>query len=290
ASSLGQHHWFCTNRFVMDYSLYNGSKAAKGCYSSNRWDQAEWESNLENCRRDLDLLDRPQQSIRPGKYRVYLAPAAVGELLGTMSWSAFSQSAFKTGFPVMKKLFDRSASWSPKISIRENFSLGLAPAFNSFGEVAPNEIDLIRQGQLINLLTNSRTGKEYAIPSNQANVSESPRSLEMDPGGLEENDILSELGTGLYLSNLHYCNWSDPASARITGMTRYACFFVEGRQIAGPISDMRFDVSLYDIWGTGLIALTKFRQILPETGTYSSRSFGGMHLPGMLIEGFTFTL
>ena len=31
-------------------------------------------------------------------------------------------------------------------------------------------------------------------------------------GLLREQDVLKELGTGLYLSNLHYLNWSDPVS------------------------------------------------------------------------------
>ena len=31
--------------------------------------------------------------------------------------------------------------------------------------------------------------------------------------------------------NLHYLNWSDNIGGRITGMTRYACFWVENGEI-----------------------------------------------------------
>ena len=33
-------------------------------------------------------------------------------------------------------------------------------------------------------------------------------------------------------------------------MTRYACFWVEGGEVVGPIKDMRWDESLYDAWAT----------------------------------------
>ena len=39
------------------------------------------------------------------------------------------------------------------------------------------------------------------------------------PGNLKSDEILEQLGTGLYISNLHYLNWSDLTAGRITGMT-----------------------------------------------------------------------
>ena len=114
--------------------------------------------------------------------------------------------------------------------------------------------------------------------------------MDVKPGTLEEKDILKALGTGLYLSNLHYLNWSDLVSARVTGMTRYACFWVEGGEIIGPINDLRWDESLYDALGSQLIALTTQAEIDPAVETYFHRALGGSRTPGALIEGFTFTL
>ena len=73
-------------------------------------------------------------------------------------------------------------------------------------------------------------------------------------------------------------------------MTRFACFWVENGDIVAPINDMRFDVSLYDIWGDGLIDLTDFQNVSVNNLTYGSREFGGEKLPGMLIKDFKFTL
>ena len=116
------------------------------------------------------------------------------------------------------------------------------------------------------------------------------RSPEFGAGGLRNDDILQQLDTGLYLSNLHYLNWSDRSGGRITGMTRYACFWVENGELVAPIENLRFDDSIYDFLGANLIDLTEFREFVPDTGTYSKRSLGGILNPGMLIDQFTFTL
>ncbi len=102
--------------------------------------------------------------------------------------------------------------------------------------------------------------------------------------------MLERLGTGLYLNNLWYCNYSDRNDCRITGMTRFAAFWVEDGEIRAPLSPMRFDESLYRMLGEHLIGLTAEREFLFDTGTYHQRSTDSLHLPGALIEDFAFTL
>ncbi len=289
-NSQGQNHWFATETFFVDYSLYNGPKAAKGNFNGARWNENEWCVNLHRTRGQLELLSKPAQKVKPGKYRTYLAPRAFSDLTGMLGWGALSAASWKQGRSAFKKLADGEKRLSPKFNVRENFELGLSPRFNALGEVAPTSISLIEGGEIKNLLVSSRTAKEYGLKANAATDDESPRSLDVDPGSLEEEDVLKELGTGLYLSNLHYLNWSDPVSARITGMTRYACFWVENGEIAGPIKDLRFDESLYDALGSKLIALTKLQEIDPAMDTYGGRALGGCRAPGALIDDFTFTL
>jgi predicted Zn-dependent protease len=88
---------------------------------------------------------------------------------------------------------------------------------------------------------------------------------------------------------LHYLNWSDPQTARLTGMTRYACFRVESGEIAEPIRDLRFDESLYRMFGSSLEALTRDSRLFPSTDTYGQRALGGCQVPGALINAFRFT-
>lgn len=207
-----------------------------------------------------------------------------------LNWNALSASAWKQGRSPFKKLAEHEATLSPLLNVEENFAMGLTPRFNSLGEVSETRVPLIGAGELKNLLVSSRTAKEYAMVGNGACAEESPRAMDVSAGTLDEKDILAALGTGLYLSNLHYLNWSDPVSARVTGMTRYACFWVEDGEIKGPIKDLRWDESLYGALGSKLLALTSYTEIDPAVDTYFQRSLGGSRTPGALIEGFTFTL
>lgn len=289
-NSKGQRHWFATTTFFLDYSIYNGPKAAKGCYAGSTWSAAEWAANLERTRTMLALQSLPQQDVKPGSYRTYLAPRAFSDLLGMLNWNALSASAWKQGRSPFKRLAEHEATLSPLLSVEENFSMGLTPRFNSLGEVSAARVPLIDRGTLSNLLVSSRTAKEYGLDANGASAEESPRAMDVSAGHLADKDVLAALGTGLYLSNLHYLNWSDPVSARVTGMTRYACFWVEGGEIKGPIKDLRWDESLYTALGEKLMALTSHTEIDPAVDTYFRRSLGGSRTPGALIDGFTFTL
>jgi predicted Zn-dependent protease len=238
----------------------------------------------------LEKLQRPPVDVKPGQYRTYLAPRAFSDLLGLLGWNALSAAAWKQGRCPFKKLAEKQMQLSPLLSLGENFALGLSPRFNSLGEVSDSKLPLIAAGELSTFLINSRTAKEYGLAGNAASEGESPRSLDVACGTLAEPDILKALGTGLYLSNLHYLNWSDPVSARVTGMTRYACFWVEDGDIVGPIKDLRWDESLYEALGPKLLALTDWAEIDPASDTYFARALGGSRVPGALIEGWTFTL
>jgi predicted Zn-dependent protease len=289
-NSAGQSHWFATESFFLDYSLYDGPKAAKGSYAGARWDAQQWAANIARTRDLLDKLKRPTVNVQPGQYRTYLAPRAFADVLGMMGWNALSAAAWKQGRSPFKKLVEREAKFSPLLSFGENFGLALTPRFNSLGEVSDSQLPLMEAGELRSLLVNSRTAKEYGLTGNAAGEGEAPRSLDVACGTLAEADILKAIGTGLYLSNVHYLNWSDPVSARVTGMTRYACFWVENGEIVGPINDLRWDESLYDALGSKLLALTNWADIDPACETYYTRALGGSRVPGALIEGWTFTL
>ena len=290
ANSKGQFHWFQTESFTMDYSLFSGNKAVKGCYSGTHWKSEDFKASIEQSAEFLEIMKKESIQIQKGSYKVYLAPSAVAEILGLIQWSSLSFDSYKKGNNAFKKLADGEKQLSPLFSMKENFDIGLTPLFNDLGEVSKPQVSLITNGKLTQFLISSRSEKEYGIKSNQANSSESARSIEILPGKLKKSDILKELGTGLYLSNLHYLNWSDQPNARCTGMTRYACLWVENGKIVGPIKDMRFDVSLFDILGEKLKAITEFQEIEAETSTYYERSIGGKKLPGILIDGFEFTL
>ncbi|MTF37816.1 TldD/PmbA family protein [Cyanobacterium aponinum] len=289
-NSLGQKHWFATDSFFIDYSLINhNNKAIKGTFSARDWDFNQYQHQINWNKKQLEKLNLPIHEVKPGNYRTYLAPSAIASLLGMFSWGAISEASLQQGGSALAKM-RQEENLSVLFSLKENFESGNVPRFNDLGEVSPNELPLIESGKLVNTLINSRTALEYNLTANGANNSESLRSPEIKAGSLKEEEILKNLDTGLYLSNLHYLNWSDRSSGRITGMTRYGCFWVEKGEIVATIKDLRFDDSLYSFFGHNLIALTDFREFIPEVSTYESRSLGGCLVPGALVNQFTFTL
>lgn len=291
ADSVGQQHWFATDSYSLDFSLFTPEgQAVKETLAGSQWDQSTYTAKIEECRLQLDRLSRPSKSIQRGQYRTYLAPAAVAELLHMLSWGGVSEASFQQGGSCFGALRRGEKQLSPKFTLRENFQPGLVPRFNELGEVAPLTLPIIESGKLINLLVCSATAKEYKLEANGASEEEALRSPEILPGDLSHDRILKELDTGLYVSNLHYLNWSDRPNGRITGMTRYACFWVENGEIVAPIENLRFDDSLYQFWGENLTALTDFQEFIPNVGTYENRELGGVWVPGMLVENFTYTL
>lgn len=293
-NSTGQFHYFENDQFFFDYSLYDGPHAAKGYYSEEKWNDIVFSQQAQQIKNTLSLLKKPQIQIQPGSYRTYLAPMAVQEIMEIFNWKAVSRSAYEQGFAPLKKLYTGENLFSSKFSLTENNELGLDSHFNSLGELSPKILPIIENGILKNFLINSATAKEYNLISNNADEglwnNESLRSIDVKAGNLIENEILAKLGTGLYLTNLHYINWSDPQSARITGMTRFACFWVEKGEIVGPIQNLRFDDTLYMLFGTELIDLTLNLSTFLNTLTYQKRSLGGMRVPGMLLNKMNFTL
>jgi predicted Zn-dependent protease len=294
-NSAGMRHVFSAQSFFLDHSLYTvntagENKAVKGLHAGTVWREDDLAAAIETARQRLDRLRQDSRTIEPGEYRVYLAPAAVDALIGMFSWGGVSYSAWKKGESALARWIDGEAAFSPLFSLEEDFTLGLAPRFNSSGETAPARLPVVASGQLGHLLTSARTAREYDVEGNGAESSEGLRTPHMASGELAERDILAALDTGLYIANLHYLNWSDVHSARLTGMTRYACFWVERGELVAPIRDLRFDESLYRILGSELESVTADSALLMDTDTYGQRSVGGSKVPGILVKKFRFTL
>lgn len=292
ADSVGQQHWFATETFALDYSLFTPiGQAVKGMFAGSQWDAVAYAEKLDASKHQLArLMATPPKTVERGQYRTYLAPAAVAELIGMLSWGAVSEGSMQRGGSALATLQRGEKQLSHQFTLMETFQRGAVPRFNELGEVAPVTLPIIEAGQLKNTLVNSRTAKEYNKTANGAASGEYLRSPEVSPGTLNPSDVLSALDTGLYLSNLHYLNWSDRPNGRITGMTRYACFWVEQGELVAPIENLRFDESLYHCLGDRLCHLTNSQEFIPEVETYDHRKLGGMWVPGILVEDFTYTL
>lgn len=291
ANSFGQRNWHQTASFNLDWSLYHSrDKAVKTTYAGFDWDSAGFESRFRNAATQLALLQREPVSIKPGAYRAYLTPTALSEILGMLNWGGLSEKALRTMQSPLRRMREEGLRLNPAVTLVENTADGLAPAFQADGFIKPERLALIDQGRLVGSLVSPRTAKEYGIATNGADGSESASSLDLAGGSLPLSRVLEELDTGVFISNLWYLNFSDRANFRLTGMTRFASFWVEGGEIKAPLNVMRFDDSLFRILGDKLIALTREREMLIDADSYGARSTGSARLPGALVRDFVFVL
>ena len=291
ASSLGVRHWHAVENFNFEWCLYHDrDKAVKTSYAGDRWEAGEFDSRMRFAREQLARLREPARKLKPGAYRTYFAPPAMTELLGMLSWAGFGLKSRNTKQSALIRMAEEAAAMSPLVTIRENTGEGIASPFQGDGFVRPPAVPLIAEGRLAAPLVSPRSAREYGVATNGANSQETPESLDLAAGALPQQDVLKALDTGLYVGNLWYLNFSDRASCRLTGMTRFASFWVENGEIRAPLDVMRFDDSAYRILGENLEALTNERDLVPDADTYEQRSTLSMRTPGALVRDFTLTL
>lgn len=290
ASSFGAFGWHQANSFNFDWSLFHANgQAVKANCAGQAWNTEHFVARLRQAREQLAFLGRPAITLKPGRYRAYLAPAAMDEIAGMLCWGGFSAQALATGNSALQRLYSGDACLSPLVSFDEQVSGSLSPPFSDEGSPR-QDLRLISEGRALERLVSARSAVEFELQANGADGYESPCALSLAPGQLASAQVLERLGTGLYISNLWYLNYSDLPAARMTGLTRFATFWVEEGRIQGPVSTMRFDDSLYTLLGSQLEDLTRERELILSTSTYGQRSTGSSHLPGALVKALTLTL
>lgn len=290
ASTRGSRGWYAVTNFDFSWSLYDPSgRAIRTRYTGDDWRDAEFARRVEAAAARLPTLRLAPKTLAPGRYRTYFEPTALEQLVGVMASGGFSARAHASARSPLHKLHAGDAAFDPRIAFTEDLTLGIAPAFNADGYVRDN-VPLVAGGRSVGRLTSARTAREHGLIPNGAEDHEAPVSLTMAGGALADADVLATLDTGLYIGNLWYVNFSDRMNCRLTGMTRFATFWVEHGRIVAPVDAMRFDDSLYRLFGEELEQLGAKPELLLDENTWGERATGGLCLPGLLARGFELTL
>ncbi len=291
ANSYGQRNWQESASFNLDWSLYQTrDKAVKSAYAGFEWSSAEFAAKFATATQQLEILKRTPVTVPPGGYRAYLTPTALNEMVGMLNWGGLSEKSLRTKQSSLRRMRDEGLCFNPAVTLRENTLDGLAPGFQAEGFIKPDSVLLVEQGKLVGSMISPRTAQEYDLSANGANTDESASSLDLAAGELAQATILAELGTGIFVSNLWYLNFSDRASCRITGMTRFATFWVEDGVIKAPLNVMRFDDSLFRVLGDKLIGLTRERELLIDGSSYGGRGTDSARMPGAMVKDLMFVL
>ena len=291
ANSLGQRNWFASHNFNWDWSLVHSvDKAVKSGYAGKKWDAEAFANKMSDAKSQLKLLARPSKTLNPGSVRAYLSPVALSEILSLLSWSGFGLASHKNKTTPLLGLLEGDQRLSEKFSLIEDIAGGVAPDFQSDGFRRPSQVSLIENGAVSGALVSPRSAKEFGVQTTGANGGESPDSLSVAGGDLPTAEVLKALDTGVWIGNLWYLSYSDRSAGRMTGMTRFATFWVEDGEIVAPVNVMRFDDTIHRMLGSELEALTVEQELLLSASSYYNRSTASSNLPGALLKDFAFTL
>lgn len=289
SNSMGQRNWHSSNTFNVDWSCYlQADKAVKNNYSGFIWDNKKLSAYMDETRTQLKAMSKSPIILKPGCYRAYIAPGALNEIIGMMSWGGFGLKSHRTSRTPLIKMITENKSLSTSITLTEENDRGLIPDFTESGFILPKKVCLIDKGFYKNTLSNARSAKEYSEKTNCSD--EFPQSINLSAGTLASDQILQKIDKGLYINNLWYCNFSDRNNCKITGMTRFACYWVQNGEIHAPINVMRFDDSVYDLLGENLIELSENKELLFDPSSYHKRASASAILPGALVSDLSLTL
>ncbi len=296
ASSLGHDHWHETSDWVFDYSIYQRSadasaeRAVKATIGAPDWSDDVVRASIAASAASASVLARPARRLDPGRYRCWLAPRAVTDLISMLGWGGFSARAHEAGHSPLARLRAGAAQLDARVNLSEDLEALAVPRFQADGFMRPSRVDLVREGRFGHWLASPRSAREFGVASNFASAAESPEALVMAPGELDEREAMRALDTGIAISNLWYLNFSDREACRITGMTRFGTVWVEHGMPVAPLEVMRFDDSIYRVLGEALEAIGSDATRIADTDTYERRSFAASKTPGILLRGLDFTL
>ncbi|UCE32110.1 MAG: hypothetical protein JSW68_04045 [Burkholderiales bacterium] len=223
-------------------------------------------------------------TLAAGPYRALLQPAAVAELVGMMGWGGFSVRAQRAGQSPLARLYAGEAGFGDAVALAEAPAQLQAPLFQQEGFAKPPRVELVRAGRAVSALVSPRSAREFGLEHNGAEPSEAPVSLALGAGTLAAADALAALGTGIWIGNLWYLNWSERSSARLTGMTRFGSFWVRDGRVVAPLARARFDDSLYRMLGSELQALGDTADVIVDPVAYDARDLAASAAPAALVR------
>jgi PmbA protein len=223
--------------------------------------------------------------VDPGDWTVVLEEPAVVDILSLLAYMGFSALAVQE---------ERSFAEPGKVIGSELVTIvddaaepGALPMAFDYEGVAKQRVVLVERGVCRDVVYDAQTAARGGVTSTGHGLPAPnsygpfPLNMVMSAGSTAREDLVGEMERGLLVTRFHYTNPVHPKLAIVTGMTRDGTFLVEDGRIVGPVRNLRFTQS-YLAALAGTVAVGRERRTLKG-------DFGGVLVPAMRIEGWTFT-
>jgi PmbA protein len=227
--------------------------------------------------------------VEPGAFDVVLSPFAVAELMSMLAYLALSARSIEEHTCFLEGHEGEQLA-APIVNLFDDgLDLAGMPMPFDFEGMPKRRVDFLTQGRGGSVVYDSyyaarmgrvTTGHALQQPND---IGPYPLNIFMGAGDSSEDDMVSHIERGIYVTRFWYGNPVEPRRAVVTGTTRDGTYLIEhGRKTHG-IRNLRFTQGLVDMLAH-TVEISHERAVLA-----SSFGIGAMVLPGIRAEGFLFT-
>ncbi|MDM7275064.1 MAG: TldD/PmbA family protein [Thermoprotei archaeon] len=241
-----RNHYIGSNGLDMGYEVtkFNGYFRVFKGEESGQW---AWVSTAYEPRLALKSLEKawelaslcyslPKVKVESGKYRVLLSPMVAGNLLEDVASAASAGSAIM-GLSFLQGRKPGDVIASEKLTLKEVPRAENMPGLRGFDDegVATRDKSIIERGVFKGFIHNTKTARLMNAESTGNAGWLMPRlfNLEVDPGTLEEGELLEVLGNGIYATNNWYTRFQNYLEGSFSTVTRDALIVVENGKPSG---------------------------------------------------------
>lgn len=239
---------------------------------------------------------REPLALEPGEYPVVLAPAAVGELLVWLGFTAFNGLAHADGRgALVGRLGTLVTAAAVNVSDSPRDGGTLPRSFDAEG-VPKTALPLIQDGVAQAVVHDTRSAARagthstgHALAAGGTSWGPVPTNLLMTGGGAaDEAELCGAIERGIYVTRLWYVNAVRPKETVLTGVTRDGTFLIEDGAVTRPLEDLRFTDSVLRIL-CGVEALSAGTRLVSEGEFYGRRFASGVVCPAVRAGAMRFT-
>ena len=240
------------------------------------------EKAVENVKKSVN-----PHKITSGKYMVYLEPYAVAELLGHLSYSGMGALSVQENRSFMSNNIGKKIM-SDKVSIYDDAKDKRTLGFGfDYEGVTRQKVTLIEKGKANSPVYDTQTAAKekkestgHALPAS-AKIGPLPLNLIMGSGSNYDEEMISGIKKGIYITRFHYTNLENPIKTILTGMTRDGTYLIEKGKITKPLNNLRFTQSIVDALNN-VVCISKEQKLV--------EGIGGVYIvPSLAIDNFNFT-
>jgi PmbA protein len=234
-------------------------------------------------------------TLDPGEYPLILEEYAVADMIEHLESLAFSSKSVEEKTSFIDSC--RGVQLFPdEVSIYDD---ALHPATLSmpfdYEGGAKQRVGFVKKGVVTGDVTYNKfqAGKfgvnstGHGLPPFTSPSATSAMHISMEPGGYSDEDIIRQMGTGLYVKRFHYLTAVHPLKTIVSGMTRDGVFWVENGEKVARVTNMRFTQSIIKML-SNVKAVSKDRKLI-WFREYSVDFPVSILAPKLYVEKFNFT-